>query len=91
MIKFDLVKKVALKSEVPRDTCERVINDFLYCLNHALLDHKRVEIRNFGIFKVVKVASRIARDLNTDTPMVLPALWRIKFIPGKNIKEKLNA
>ena len=90
MNKTDIIEKVAKKGNRPAMEVEVILNAILYEINHALINKERVEIRNFGIFKVVKRKARLARNWTTQERMEVPARLDIIFKPGEKVLRKLR-
>lgn len=59
-------------------------------VSETLARGENVAIRGFGILSTVNRAERMARDPRTGEPKPVPARRTVKFIPGKELKSKLN-
>lgn len=90
MRKEELIHLTAKKSGCSQDLCGKIVNAFLYSLNHALLARKNIEIRNFGTFKLKKSKPFRGQDMVRKIGINVPAKWRVRFILGSKIRDLLN-
>jgi integration host factor subunit beta len=56
----------------------------------ALVDEKRIELRNFGVFEVKKRAARKARNPRTGQRVDVPEKYVVTFKPGKEMEERVR-
>jgi nucleoid DNA-binding protein len=56
----------------------------------TLLEEKRIELRNFGVFEVKKRAARKARNPRTGDKVFVPEKYVVTFKPGKEMEEKVR-
>src|SRR6266576_2601246 len=56
----------------------------------TLIEEKRIELRNFGVFEVKKRAARKARNPRTGTRVDVPEKFVVTFKPGKEMEEKVR-
>ncbi|MBI4551827.1 MAG: tetratricopeptide repeat protein [Candidatus Latescibacteria bacterium] len=91
MTKADLVAAVTRTSGYPRARVAATLDSFLSLITEALLNHQRVEIRRFGTFEVTYRRSRVARDLNTNDALRLPARPMPRFVPFDALKDMIEA
>lgn len=87
MTKADLVAAVTRASNLPKAKVAVTLDLFLALVTEALLDHQRVEIRRFGTFEVISRRARVARDLNTNHELRLPARPMPRFVPFDALKK----
>jgi len=90
MNKSDLVENVSQALTMPYTTALKVVDRFLYEINHALIDHKDIIIHNFGVFKVVKAKARMARNPRENKTIQVPAKFRVRFSISKNVLERVR-
>jgi len=55
----------------------------------ALVEERRIELRNFGVFEVKRRAARKARNPRTGDRVVVPAKFVVIFKPGKEMEERV--
>jgi len=86
MTKADIVDRIALSTGISKPETAAIVNGFLTCIVEALKQNKHIEIRGFGTFKVVKRASRVARNIKTGQEIRLPERYLPVFKPSKQLK-----
>ena len=90
MTKKEIAARVALRTGITHKRAVAVIDQILAEIKSALAEGEKTEIRGFGVFKVRRTKRKVARDLSTNTEIVIAPTRRVKFIPGKHMKEKLS-
>lgn len=91
--KLDIIRELSeryKKYGVTVANTRRVVGGVFELISKALSDGRKVEVRNFGIFKVVDRAARVARNLKTGEQINLGARKGIKFIPGREMSLRLQ-
>jgi len=92
MVKSELIR--ALNEKLPDsqlDNMEVVVNCLLKHMADALVQGERIEIRGFGGFDLHHRAPRIARNPKTGEAVELPVKTVLRFKPGKNMRDRVNA
>jgi integration host factor subunit beta len=56
----------------------------------TLVDERRIELRNFGVFEVKRRAARKARNPRTGQRVDVPQKFVITIKPGKEMEEKVR-
>src|SRR6516165_7399105 len=56
----------------------------------TLIQDRRIELRNFGVFEVKKRAARKARNPRTGDKVFVPEKFVVTFKPGKEMEEKVR-
>jgi len=91
MIKADIVKRVAselsnennaLKDKEALEIVDRIID----ALKEIIVDHQRLEIRDFGVFQVKERKARVGRNPKNRVEYPIPSHRVVTFKPGKEIK-----
>jgi len=91
MTKRDLVMRIASDTGLTQQTVYSIIQGTLNIITDALNKGETVELRNFGIFKVV--TKRARRGINPNHPEIkinIPARKAVVFKQGKKMKETVN-
>jgi nucleoid DNA-binding protein len=94
LTKLDIVRELSEKYKkygVTVAATRRVVDGVFEAVRRALAEGKRIEVRNFGVFKVVDRAPRVARNPQTGERRTVPARKAIKFVAGRGIQERLQA
>ena len=90
MTKREIVNKIAKRSGLPQQLVKRIVEELLEELGEALVKGERIEIRNFGVFKVKVTGPRLGRNPQTGESISLPAKRRVNFKPGKLFKKMVS-
>lgn len=91
--KLDIVRELSeryKKYGVTVAATRRVVDGVFDLVRKALAEGKRIEVRNFGVFKVVDRAPRVARNPRTGERRSVPARKAVKFVAGRGIQEKIQ-
>ncbi|MCM8759449.1 MAG: integration host factor subunit beta [Candidatus Omnitrophica bacterium] len=90
MIKKDFVEEIVKETGLSKSMVKMIIEKFIDNLRESLLKKERIEIRNFGVFKVKKVKPKKGRNLRTGEEIPVPERWKVTFKPSK-IFSQLNS
>lgn len=92
MIKKELIDQIAEETGFMPLDVRSVIQLALDKMIDALAAGDRIEIRDFGVFEIVKRRPRIGRNPNNPQQTYqVPARYVVRFKPGKMMKEKIDA
>ena len=88
MTKADLVQLAseAIGPGITKKDCAVVVDAFLNAVKDAMAEHKNIEIRGFGTFKVRERKSRLARNPRTGDPVEVPPRAVPVFKPSKELR-----
>jgi nucleoid DNA-binding protein len=89
MTKADIVASIADKTGLTKKEVASVVNQFFTEVKGSLINHKHIEIRGFGTFKVVERNSRKARNPHTGEAVLVPRRHVPVFKPSRAIKDKV--
>lgn len=56
----------------------------------TLVEEKRIELRNFGVFEVKRRGARKARNPRTGEKVFVPEKFVVTFKPGKEMEERVH-
>ena len=90
MTKRDLAGKVAEKIRVTQFLTLKVIDSVLNEITDALANGGKIELRDFGVFKIKKRRERLGRNPRTGEEVPIPSRKVVYFKPGKLLKEKVT-
>ena len=90
MTKSELVDRVAEKHDLPRRTAEEIVNVIFNTMRDALEDGGRVEVRDFGSFKVKDYEDYIGRNPRTNEEIVVKPKRGIAFKVSKILRSRVN-
>ncbi len=87
MQKADVVKKVAEKSGLEKETAGRAVEAFLDTMKEAMAEHETVSFRKFGNFGVQHRAPKTARNISTGDQLIVSEHIKPIFKPANNLKD----
>jgi len=91
MTKADLVDRVASRTDLTKRDVALVVEELLEAIKDALAQHKHIEIREFGTFKVKRrKASMKYNPRDRSQKVVVPEKMVPVFKPSKFLKERVN-
>jgi nucleoid DNA-binding protein len=92
LTKNDIVRTLAEKLEEEIAQTRRIVQGTLDMILEALIKGDKIELRNFGVFKVVDQRSRIARNPRSPKQeYLIPDRKIVKFEPGRLMEERITA
>ncbi len=89
MNKAELVAAVAERMGEPKMKAEEAVDAVFESLRDALKRGDEVRLPAFGVFAVSETAQRKARNPQTGAEVIVPAGKRVRFRPGKALKDAL--
>ncbi len=90
MTKQDIVNALADETGLTKQVAKELVQKTFDALIEVLVIEKRVELRNFGVFEVVRRAPRSARNLMTNETLELESRLAVVFKPGKEMKDRMR-
>ena len=88
--KKDLVELVCNKRpDIRKTDVSDIIRLFLDSIGDALVEDKRIELRDFGVFTPKERKARMARNPKTGDPVHVAATKVATFKVGKEMKQRL--
>jgi len=91
MNKSQLIKQVAIQSELTKPQATLAVNVVLEAIQHALQNGDHVQLLGFGTFEVRERASHDGRNPHTGESLTIPAGKIPAFKAGKALKEAVKA
>ena len=90
MNKNDFINAIAEKVGATKKAAADFLNAFCDIITENLSKDEEIKILGFGNFKAVQVASKTITNPQTKKKMEVKAYKRVKFAPGKKLKEDIN-
>lgn len=90
MTKVEIVKEIANKTGVDKQTVLAVIESFMTEVKGSLEKEENVYLRGFGSFIVKKRAEKTARNISKNTTMIVPAHNIPAFKPSKEFESMMK-
>ncbi|MBN1866729.1 integration host factor subunit beta [Candidatus Sumerlaeota bacterium] len=86
MIKADIVKQMASTLSVRDKEALEVVDGILDSLKEVICEHRRLEIRDFGVFQVKTRKERVGRNPRDKVEYPIPSRQVVTFRIGKELK-----
>ena len=90
MTKKEIVKQISERLSVPQLVIKDIVQQTFDSIIDTLIEHGRIELRNFGVFEVKKRKGRSARNPRSGEKVQVPAKVVVTFKPGKEMEEKVR-
>ena len=90
MTKKEIVKTISEEIGLTQLKTKEIVQKTFDAIVETLVDEKRIELRNFGVFEVKKRAARKARNPRTGEKVFVPAKFVVTFKPGKEMEERVR-
>ena len=84
---------VEMLSEITGDSVthsKNVVDGLVGIVKDILSKGQAIQIRSLGTFKVVDRKGKTAHDFKTGQELIVPARKAVKFIPGKDLKNRIE-
>ena len=82
----DIVRHVSKATKLTLPDAQVVVRKLLLTLQTGFLNGQRIEIRDFGVFRVKTVSGKKGRDLNKGVSVALSPYQKVSFKAGKNLR-----
>lgn len=86
----DLIDLLAKKQGIAKKEAETFLRELIAVISESIESYDPVRIKDFGVFKLVKVNARKSVDVNTGEAIEIPAHYKLSFNPDKSLKEVIN-
>ena len=90
MQKYDMVLQIAEETGLKQQDVKRVLQLTLDGIIKVLISEGRIELRNFGVFKVKQRRPRTARNPRTGETVHVPSRKAVTFKPGKLMTQQVR-
>ncbi len=90
MTKKEIVKTISEEIGLTQLKTKEIVQKTFDAIVNALVEEKRIELRNFGVFEVKKRAARKARNPRTGQRVDVPEKYVVTFKPGKEMEERVR-
>ncbi len=87
--KKDIVKRISEQTGLPQLKVKEVVQRTFEEIINTLVEEGRIELRNFGVFKVKARKARKARNPKTGNKVPVPAKYVVTFKPGKEMEQRV--
>ena len=90
MTKKEIVKTISDEIGLTQLKTKEIVQKTFDAIVETLVEDKRIELRNFGVFEVKKRAARKARNPRTGDKVYVPEKYVVTFKPGKEMEERVR-
>lgn len=90
MNKLQLIEAIAKGAKLTKAESERALDTFIDAVSKSLKKGGKINLVNFGVFKVVKRAPKLGRNPKTGQEVNIPSRKAVKFVPSMELKGSLN-
>jgi nucleoid DNA-binding protein len=90
MTKKDIILKVSDATGLKQIDVKQVVQKTFDCILEALVRGEKIELRNFGVFKIKQRKSRTGRNPRTGQVVPVPPRKAVIFKPGLEMKMKIK-
>ncbi|MEX0726497.1 MAG: HU family DNA-binding protein [Planctomycetaceae bacterium] len=90
MTKKEIVKTISEEIGMTQLKTKEIVQKTFDAIVRTLVEERRIELRNFGVFEVKKRAARKARNPRTGERVDVEAKFVVTFKPGKEMEEQVR-
>ena len=90
MTKKDIILKVSDETNIKQIDVKKIVQKTFDYVVEALARGEKIELRNFGVFKVKQRKSRTGRNPRTGEVVPVPPRKVVVFKPGLEMKQKIK-
>lgn len=90
MTKKEIVKQISEKLGLTQLKTKEIVQKTFDAIVETLLEERRIELRNFGVFEVKRRKPRKARNPRTGERVDVEAKNVVTFKPGKEMEERVR-
>ncbi len=88
--KKEIVKTISEEIGITQLKTKEIVQKTFNAIVETLVEERRIELRNFGVFEVKARAARKARNPRTGQRVDVPEKFVVTFKPGKEMEEKVR-
>lgn len=90
MTKKEIVKTISDEIGLTQLKTKEIVQKTFDAIVETLVEDRRIELRNFGVFEVKKRAARKARNPRTGEKVAVPEKFVVTFKPGKEMEARVR-
>jgi integration host factor subunit beta len=88
--KKEIVKTISEELGLTQLKTKEIVQKTFNAIIDTLVEDRRIELRNFGVFEVKKRKARQARNPRTSEKVYVPEKYVVTFKPGKEMEERVR-
>ncbi len=90
MTKKDIVLRITDSTGIKQVDVKRIVQKTFDSIIESLTRNEKVELRNFGVFKIKERRARFGRNPRTGESVPVPPRKVVVFKPGLEMKQKIK-
>ena len=90
MTKKDIVLKITDVTGIKQVDVKTIVQQTFDVIIESLTRNEKVELRNFGVFKIKERRARFGRNPRTGASVPVPPRKVVVFKPGLEMKQKIK-
>ena len=90
MTKKDIILKVSDETNLKQTDVKKIVQKTFDYMIEALVRGEKIELRNFGVFKIKERKSRTGRNPRTGQVVPVPPRKVVVFKPGLEMKQRVK-
>ena len=90
MTKKDIVLKITDMTGIKQVDVKTIVQATFDVIVESLMRNEKVELRNFGVFKIKERRARFGRNPRTGDSVPVPPRKVVVFKPGLEMKDKIK-
>jgi len=90
MTKKDIVLRITDMTGIKQVDVKKIVQKTLDVIVDSLIRNEKVELRNFGVFKIKERRARFGRNPRTGESVPVPPRKVVVFKPGLEMKQKIR-
>jgi integration host factor subunit beta len=88
--KKEIVRTISEEIGLTQLQTKEIVQKTFDAIVNALVEERRIELRNFGVFEVKRRAPRKARNPRTNAKVFVPEKYVVTFKPGKEMEDRVR-
>jgi integration host factor subunit beta len=88
--KKEIVRTISEEIGLTQLQTKEIVQKTFDAIVDALVEERRIELRNFGVFEVKRRAPRKARNPRTNEKVFVPEKFVVTFKPGKEMEDRVR-
>ncbi len=90
MTRKEIVKTISEKLGLTQLVAHDIVQKTFDAIIETLVEERRIELRNFGVFEVRRRKARRARNPKTGRAVEVPEKFTVIFKPGKEMEARVR-
>ncbi|ADC89497.1 histone family protein DNA-binding protein [Thermocrinis albus DSM 14484] len=90
MNRENLIRRVSEELKVSREDARKLVRGIVESMVEVLIQHRKLELRNFGVFRIGKIRGRFVKNPRTGVEMYVAESYTVRFKPSRHVIRKIN-